>query len=179
MKTSDRIGYNFNIYIQRKNGTNKIRLYKKDSSKDHTVLVVNLPKDMAQGDYVFELTSRKDVFRYTSNSIYVKNPHKVSRQAPPAPRPSGDVYQGFVDASVDTGSGNPLKNPLVKEAVLLIVRNSELERAKRLMKETGWPDGFSFHVSKRRFTEIGGTLQDLKRFQRRLRVFRVRIIQAP
>ena len=87
------------------------------------------------------------------------------------------MYQRFVDAAVDTGSRNPLKDPRIREAVLLIIPNHNLNRARSLMKEAGGSDGFSFRVSRRRFTEGGGTLRDLGHFQTLLSNWAGRVIR--
>ena len=176
----------YEVYISLNHRTTNKRLDLKKIETQQTWIRPKLKVNKENTYYMFSVTAYKgnqwnDYIGGFRN--FYKNGHggwfefKVI-PAPHKSKPAGDVYQWLVDAAVDTGS-NPLKDRRVSEAVLLIVRNSNLERAKRLMMEAGWPEGFSFHVSKRLFTESGGTLQDLKRFQRRLRIFRVRIIQAP
>lgn len=177
----------YEVYISLNHRTTNKRLDLKKFETRQTRIRPNLKVNKENTYYMFSVTAYKgnnwnDYIGGFRN--FYKNGHggwfefKVI-SAPHEQMSTGNVSQGLVDAAVDIGLGNPLKDKRVSEAVLLIVKNSNLERAKGLMAEAGWPNGFSFHVSMQRFTESGGTSQDLKLFQRRLRNFRIRIIKAP
>ena len=86
-----------------------------------------------------------------------------------------DPSQSFISALISPESRNPLNDPRIREAIRLVLQGEDLNRARKLMWEAGWPNGFSLNLALSRFMKAGGSEGEANLLIGKLRTIGVRV----
>jgi hypothetical protein len=100
--------------------------------------------------------------------------HQPPEIRPPARASNPDAL--FIDTAnwPRTGDGR-LRDPRVRDAVLLALHGDDIPRARMLMAEADFRNGFIVTLPMQRFIAAGGTNDDVQRIERRLAQVGIRV----
>lgn len=83
-----------------------------------------------------------------------------------------DIFQRFNDAvNTDDSRHNPLRDPRVEKAIKFLIVDGNTEIARRLLKEAGWPNGFSIDLTLSVFGKNNTEIQWLKKELKKINVY--------
>jgi len=83
---------------------------------------------------------------------------------------SQERFTRFLASIIPDASRGPLSDPRVRGAIEVALVHNDRERAKQLLAEAGWPNGFRIALSTSRF---GGTKGEVQRLQQDLQAIAV------
>ncbi len=94
----------------------------------------------------------------------------------PPPARAADPDRLFIEtAQLPHTDNGRIRDPRLREAVLLALQGEDIPRARRLMAEAGWPDGLTVALPMHSFIAAGGTQEDVQRIERRLATIGMRL----
>jgi hypothetical protein len=93
--------------------------------------------------------------------------------------PPVNLFDAFRSALAPVGPRDPLDDPRVRSAVELAIHREDLARARQLLAEAGYPQGFALHLRLSRFRESGATLDQAEMLSHNLASIGIRVESTP